>query len=316
MKERTNEKQTEQSAAGSIDNYRLFYVEAIMSDSSFPKIHKIKPIFENITEDEFINMVEKTMSSDDPEVVQQFLYFLILFREMKHLQNYINSPRINIQLIEKLVLFTYGYCTVHDYSTERIIDEILFFIDTERLLELVLYSRHIAHDKLLLFFILSKFDVTMLNKYFATIKNIPEFVRYFVTLPEDVLRSMVSRNYRLFQYIMLMMGEADEDMGVSNDFFSKYKDDIEQFSRLNDLIRKYREEIGKKDSLHERDSTQRISLLVNMIKEMPDPVKAVEYFEGENIFMDDFEKKIVYAIVTDPLLKNIFTHYDTMFEVK
>jgi hypothetical protein len=42
----------------------------------------------------------------------------------------------------------------------------------------------------------------------------------------------------------------------------------------------------------------------------------VEYFEGEKIFMDDFEKKIVYAIVTDPLLKNIFTHYDTMFEVK
>ena len=301
-----------------VDKYHLFYVEAIMTDSSFPRLHVIKPLFESLTQDEFIELVEQTFNSDDPEVIQQFLYFLILFRDMKHIQDYVNSDKTSVELLERLVMFTYGYCTVHDYSTERIIDEILFFISNERLLELVLHSHHIAQDKLLLFFILSKFDVAMLNKYFATIKNISEFVAYFVKLPEDVLRSIVSRNYRLFQYIMLMMAEGDEDMIVSNDFYSKYKNDIEQFSRLNDMIRKYKEEMDRgeeKSGMHQRDTVERISFLVNMIKEMPDPLKAVEYFDGEKIFMDEFEKKIVYAIVTDPMLKNIFHHYDRMFEL-
>ena len=55
------------------------------------------------------------------------------------------------------------------------------------------------------------------------------------------------------------------------------------------MIRKYREttDYEKERSLpfNSRDMS-RISLIVSMVKEMPDPVKAVEYFDGEHIFID------------------------------
>jgi hypothetical protein len=58
----------------------------------------------------------------------------------------------------------------------------------------------------------------------------------------------------------------------------------------------------------------RISFLVNMIKVLPEPEKAIHYFHSESVFMDDFEKNIVYAIVTDPILKHVFQYYDNMLE--
>ncbi len=297
---------------GFVDKYHLFYVEAIMQDSSFPQISHVKEIFEKLTIDEFIDMVDKVLAVEDYEATQQFLYFLILFRDMKHLQEYMNSPLFTLDMLEKLVLFTYGHCTAHDHSTERIIDEILYFIKNERLLDLVLSSKYIARDKLLLFFILSRFDIDMLNRYFSQIKNVNEFISYFLRMPDEMLRSIISRNYQLFQYIMLMMAEGDTDQNLTGEFLNKYRKDIDQFSRINDIIRKYR---SNTDSEKDRDlpfdqrDMQRIAFLVNMIKECPDPVKAVEYFAGEKVFIDDFEKKIVLEVVTNPLLKNTF-HYN------
>ncbi len=302
-----------------VDKFHLFYIEAIMHDSMFPQINRIRPIYENMTLDDFIDMVKKITESGDHEFMQQFLYFLLLFRDMKHLQEYVNSEQFSIPLLEKFFMFTYGYCQIHDHSTERIIDEILYFLDKERLLKLVLQSNYISRDKLLLFFILSKFDTEMLDRYFASITNISEFLNYFLRLPEDVLRSIIARNYHLFQYIMLIMAEGDSQQAFSSSFFSKYKKDIEQFSRLNDIIREIRRKEGFGNDrglpFSERDMG-RISYLVNMVRDLPDPGRAVEYFNGEHVFMDDFEKKIVYAVVTDPFLKNTFEHYDRTFEIQ
>ncbi len=300
------------------DKFNLFYVEAIMSDTAFPRLSQIKPIFEKITFYEFISLMQQVFDSSDYELTQQFFYFLILFRDMEHLQRYINSADFGIEMLEKLIIFTYGYCTVHDHSTERIIDEILYFLSNDRLLELAEKSEYIYNDKLLLFFILSKFDIDMLNRYFSKIKNIPDFINYFLRLPEDVLRSIISRNYHLFQYIMLMMAESDSEHAVSEEFYERYRADIEQFSRLNDIIREYRT-MGSFDHEKElpfnRRDMSRISFLVNMIKELPDSERAVEYFDGEHVFLDEMEKKIVLAVVNDPLLRDTFNHYDSMFDV-
>jgi len=58
----------------------------------------------------------------------------------------------------------------------------------------------------------------------------------------------------------------------------------------------------------------RLSFLVNMVRELPDPVRAVDYFNGERVFIDEMEKNVVLAVVTDPLLKNIFRNYNVMPE--
>jgi len=221
--------------------FQLFYVEAMMNDSSCPFINRIRPLFEKMSMDEFINLTEKIIKVDDYELSQQFFYFLILFRDMKNIQEYMNSGRFTIGILERFIIFTFVYCNLHDNTTENIMDEVLFFINRERLFELTLKSKYIQGDKLLLFVILSR------------------------------------------------------------------------FGRLNDMIRKYREttdyEKERSLSFKNRDMS-RISLIVSMVKEMPDPVKAVEYFEGEHIFIDDMEKKVVLSSVTDPMMKNIFSKYE------
>jgi hypothetical protein len=50
----------------------------------------------------------------------------------------------------------------------------------------------------------------MLNRYFLKIKNTNDFIESFVKLPDDVMKSIISRNYHLFQYIMIMMAEVEK----------------------------------------------------------------------------------------------------------
>lgn len=299
------------------NKFQHFYLESIIQDSSFPQIHRVKPIFEKITKDEFIAMIENIMKTNDHEMFQQFLYFLLLFRDMKHIQEYINSEEFSIELLERFVMFTYGYCTLHGHSTDRVIDEVLYFLNNERLLDLVNYSKVITRDKLLLFFILSKFDINLLNKYFAGIRDISEFINYFLRLPEEILRSIITRNYHLFQYIMLLMAEGEEAENVFENFYVKYKADIEQFSKLSDIVRKYKQKVDldqeKSLPFNKRDMS-RISFLVNMIRDLPEPEKAAQYFYSEDVFVDEQEKEIVIAIVTNPMFKNTFKYYDKMFD--
>ena len=307
----------EQIAAGinDTDYYQIFYGEAISRDSSFPQICRIKPIFERLSLDDFTVLVDKIFESDDYEITTQFLYFLLLFRDMPHLQEYINSDTFSISYLEKLIIFTYGFCTIHDQSTDRIIDDILYFLSNDRLLDLALNSRYIMEDKLLLFFVLSKLDMRYLNKYFASVKDLVDFKKYFMMLPEEVLKRLISRNYQLFEYIMFMMKDGSSEGEINSEFNNRYKKEIDQFSVLHDIIREYKKETSYTSDkclpFNKRDMG-RISLLANMIKDLPDPKKAIDYFNGESVFIDEFEKNIVYAIVTDPVLKNIFHNYDRM----
>lgn len=296
-----------------IDRFHLFYIEAIMNDSSFPQINRIRPIFQKLNFEEFIELVDKVFSSEDYELTQQFLYFLMLFRDMRHIQSYINSDKFTIDKLEKFIMFIFGYCTIHEHSTDRVLDEILFFLDNERLLDLALNSAFINNDKLILFIILTKFDTDMLNRYFAGMKDRIKFINSFVKLPDEVLRSIIARNYHLFQYIMIMMGEMDTGETTSSAFVTKYSSDIQQFSRLSDILKQYRlrTDFRKEKGLpFEKRDMQRLSFLVNIVRDLPDPVKAIDYFAGEKVFMDDMEKNVVLAVVTDPMLKNIFRNYE------
>jgi len=301
-----------------LNRYQLFYIEAILNDSSFPLVHKIKPIFDNITLDEFIELVDKVFSAEDYEVTQQFVYFLMLFRDMEHIQRYINSEKFTVDKLERLLIFVFGYCSMYDNSIDRVLDEILFFLDDKRLLDLATNSSFVNNDKLMLFMILTKFNTDMLNTYFSTIKDISVFINFFIKLPDEVLKSIISRNYHLFQYIMLMMGETETDQSLSAEFINKYSLDLKQFGKLSDILKQYRAKTDldrEKDLPFNQRDMQRLSFLVNMVRDLPDPVKAVMYFAGEGVFIDEMEKNVVLAIVTDPMLKNIFKNYDMMSAV-
>jgi len=157
----------------------------------------------------------------------------------------------------------------------------------------------------------------MLNRYFLKIKNTSEFAEHFVKLPDEVLKSIITRNYHLFQYIMIMMAEMEATQKISAEFMKKYNEDIKQFSRLSDILKTYREknDLDKdRDIPFQKRDMSRISFLVNMVRELPDPVKAVEYFNGERVFVDEMEKSVVLAVLTDPMLKSMFRNYSIISE--
>jgi hypothetical protein len=301
------------------EHYRLFCKEILVNDSGFPQINSIKPIFEKLAFDEFIGFSEKILEAENYDLMTQFFYFLLLFRDMPHLQKYINSGKFNIAYLEKFIIFVNGFCSLHEQTTGRIIDDVLYFISRERLLDLVMNSQYIARDKLLLFFILTKLDTKELNTYFSSLKDISTFKSYFVRLPDVILKTMISRNYQLFQYIMMLMMDGDTEGTSYADFFNKYRGEMEQFSKLHDFIRQYKNELVSdtdKDLPFNKRDMSRISFLVNTIKDLPNPEKAIQYFNSESVFIDEFEKKIIHAIVTNPVLRNVFNDHENMHDGK
>ncbi|MCL1865090.1 MAG: hypothetical protein FWF73_04690 [Spirochaetes bacterium] len=302
-----------------MSRFQIFYNEVILNDPIIPPVNKVRSLFADITIEEFILFVDKVFTLEDNELMQHFIYYFILFSDMDHIQKYINSDKFTIDRLEQLILFTVGYCTMHDIPIDRTIDKILFFLDKDKLMELALNSTVINNDKFMLFMILTKFDTDMLNRFFLKIKDVSGFINFFIRLPDDVLRSIISRNYHLFQYIMLMMSEVEALGTLSAEFIKKYSLDLQQFGKLNDILKKYRDntniEIDKNLPLQKRDM-QRLAFLVNMVRELNDPVQAVEYYSGENVFIDELEKNFVLAVVTDPMLKHIFAKYEIIGKLK
>jgi hypothetical protein len=108
---------------------------------------------------------------------------------------------------------------------------------------------------------------------------------------------------------MMLMLDGDSNGEMYADFFNKYRGEIEQFSRLHDFIRDYRKNMSpdaERNMPFNLRNMGRISQLVNMIKDLPNPEKAIQYFNSESIFIDEFEKDIIRAVVTNPVMKNIF----------
>jgi len=110
-----------------------------------------------------------------------------------------------------------------------------------------------------------------------------------------------------------MMSEVETTGSLSVEFIKKYSLDLQQFGKLNDILKKYRDNTHFDDDknlpLQKRDK-RRLAFLVSMVRGLNNPVEAVEYYSNENVFIDDLEKIFVLAVVTDPILKNIFMKYD------
>ena len=298
-----------------MDKFQIFRDEVILNDSILPSVNKIRYIFEDITLDEFIVFIDNIFSSDDFDLTQMFIYYFFMFCDMEHVQEYVNSEKFTVDRLEKLILYTFGYCTMNELTTDRIMDKILVFLNKNKLMELALNSEVINNDKYMLFMVLTKFDTEMLNKYFLKIRDVSGFIEFFIRLPDNVLRTIISRNYHLFQYIMLMMSEIGTLGTLSAEFIKRYSLDLQQFGKLDDILRKYRNhsnlDIDKNLPLQKRNM-HRLAFLVNMVRELSDPVKAVEYYSGENVFIDELEKSFVLAVATDPMLKGIFRKYESL----
>ncbi|MCP4129467.1 MAG: hypothetical protein GY754_00485 [bacterium] len=306
----SNKAEKSPQIADIIDKYQLFHTEAIMHGSSVPPFSRIRAIFSNLSQEEFIDIATSITEKDASDTLNLFLYYIILFRDMENIQRFINCPEFGINLLEKLIVFAYGYCFLYDYTPEHVLDEMLSFVSEERFLELAIASRHIARDQILLLYILSKLDTASLNKYFAAIDSVAQFLKDFVKIPDDMMPVIINRNYELFQYILMLMSENKKYLRFSKDFYSKYKTGINRDYKGSSLPEK-----EKHISFKERNMS-RISYLVNQVRGIANPQKAIAYFHGERLFADEEEMQIISAVVTNPVFNSTFKRYNSVFSIE
>jgi hypothetical protein len=296
--------------------YIQTYLESVMNQSVLPKFHAIHDLFSSMSREEFLDTIDTIMKTTDRDSFLMLLYYIIIFRDLEIVQTTFNDPNTPIDLLEKLVMFAMGHCSLQGYTTERVLDEILSFISKDKMLDLIMQSNYVSRDKLLLFFILTKLDNLALDQFFKKQSDIAPFIECFLKLPDEVMKSIIARNYRLFQYIMLMMSEnVDSNVNLKK-FYAKYQTDIEQLSQLGDVIRTYKSKVdlgSEKDLPFNMRDMNRISFLVNKIRSLPDPQKAIEYFAGEGMFADDSERQIIVEVISNPVFRNTFQYYDSVF---
>ena len=274
-----------------------------------PSLQNIKSNIEKMTEEQFVIKISNLIISENLDELQSFFYYLILFRDLESVHKGLNSKDIPIEFLEKLFMFTFVHCTMHGYSTENIVDNMLYFLTDSAILRLLQESKFIKNDRLLMFYLLTRLDVDHLNVYFSEQENLIDVVSAYYRLPEDIMKSIIVRNYKLFEYIMMMLLVDSTIHKGAKTFIEKHKKTIEGFSNMSDIIMRYHTEVDLATEgtlpFNDRDM-KRISFLVNTLRSMPDREKAIKYFANERVFVDEYECKIVAAMVSDPLLKDTF----------
>ena len=123
------------------------------------------------------------------------------------------------------------------------------------------------------------------------------------------MTDVIARNRKFFDFIMMKLSSVEELSEEARKFIEKFDKIISELKTMGHIIMKYHTEVdltveGKRP-FNERDKN-RISFLVNTIRSMPDWNKAVDYFAQGGVFVDEQERQIVYALVSDPILKSIF----------
>jgi hypothetical protein len=195
----------------------------------------------------------------------------------------------------------FGYISLKGRDVDSVLDELLYFISPDRLVDLVVHSSQLARDKMLTFFILTRLDRVHLERFFAETSQAEELVAAMMNLPDNMVREIILRNMVLFDYMKILLGMYSED-GASEEFYYRYRTEIEETKKINQLLNKYRRQHGK-DAGDSRREVNRIALLVNMVDEMGSGIESMEYLAGSGIFADDVERKTVYEVMSNPLFR-------------
>ena len=112
--------------------------------------------------------------------------------------------------------------------------------------------------------------------------------------------------------VLVVDSTNDEDDEIVM-FMDKYKGIIDEFSTMVDIIMKYHSEVDlstEKNLPFNKRNMKRISFLVNTLRSMPNREKAIEYFAEEQVFVDEYERQVIEAFVSDPLLKDTFHQHN------
>lgn len=294
----------------------LFSIHKDLNRLQLFELRKISDVYKKTTVDEFIVYIEYILTNNLKEEFKYFLYYLLLFRDEKNIQKFLNMENTPIKLVEHLIIYSYGYTTHKGGSADDIFDDLLFFFSNERLLQLLIESSLISRDKILLFFLLTKLNIQYIDKFFSKQTDIEKTIKSFLYLPDCALDQIIFRNVNLFDYILSIL-PVYADQSRIEDFLSKFDEEIIQIKKINELVSTLKKiNVSDIDPKNNHYDLSRIAKIISIYSESDYNVKSLEMLNNYNVFTSPFEKSLFFEIISNPMFKSLFQKYKqaTYFE--
>lgn len=270
-----------------------------MYSSRLPPISKIEKIFETMTEEQFIAYAESVVKHNDGRTIDNFIYYLRLFRNQKNIQQYLNSPRVPIEIVEMYVIYSYEYLTLYyeEMTIEKTYDDILHFLSQERIMQLLVETEFVSHDTRFSLFVLTKLDGANIDRYFKETKVLNELLEKFVMLPEHVLNDIIFRNPFLFEYISSLLPVFLKNISAE-EFSARFDETFSRMKYIKSLIHQYNGQIEKKRDWRDIDC---LSLLVSIIRKTQESGISLSSYSDMMLSSSGTEIQIAHEIISNPM---------------
>lgn len=276
-------------------------------------IRSIENIFNAYDSEKFQKTVELLKDNLNNDLMVRFVYFLILFRDNRHIKNLIQKSRLPLQIVEIITLSAHARATLNQVHEEEFLDEIFELFGQDTLLELLTASEMIKNDNLLFLYVLTKLDNKHIDLYFHDPDRLHLVVNKCLKLPEDFVRNLFLKNVELYGYI----GMVVHTMGVESEEFSQYvknfdMDEIQETKRIIMNIHSNFDLEHEKDlALSERD-TRRFAMIVNSIKNSTNIFQRLRSFSEEGALLSIEEEKLIQEIIQNPMFSDLLEKYSSI----
>jgi hypothetical protein len=290
-------------------NGAFFSLERVLESSSMPPLSEVRNVFATATTEDFAEYTVHLVSHNRKRQFEEFLYYMLLFRDDTVLQKLLNDGEIPVAILEYLVLYSYGYALEKQGNPDRIMDDLLYFLSQERLLALVTDSENISRDYLLVLFILTKMETKYIDIYFGDTGRVKRIIRAFAALPDATVYEIIYRNAFLFDFIMSVMPVYADEATVER-YNGRFSAEITRMREINRLVRTYknREEGWGGPECH--DIIERMALLVSILERAGSSRLSLDQYKDAGVFASDTEKLLAYEILANPLYR------DTLLKIR
>lgn len=264
-----------------------------------PDLKKIRDVFVKATGEEYLEFTRFLVRGNQADRFKLFMYYLLLFRDDQKIQGIINSEQVSIEMLEHLVLYSYGYAIMKKITPDNVLDDILYFLSDDKLLSLCIDSEHMSRDFLFVIFILTRLPVAKIDEFFSKSPYTKNIIHSFTIIPDKLIREIIYRNVVLFDFILSVMPVyLDEQASIA--FSKKYEELIEKMRELNSLIMMYK---TGREIYPNKKELSRIAILVTIMTRYSDI--NMDIFNDRNFLTSRKDLEIAKAISKDPMFVNL-----------
>lgn len=258
-----------------------------------------KSFYKHFEAEDIQQFLTKAEKECDVENVYSMYYYFKLFLSEKDFQNTINTPEFPILVVENFILYLMGYC--HDIGEEREVffDNNINFLTEDKYISLLTESEYLYRDVDFFVYILMKLSHNSVDKILKSGKHIRQvLIDIFLNFPEDRINHILTRNPVIFNYIIDFL--LEERMFQEVDYFqTKHTDILKNAQKIQALTRKLLEMNDKGKSLVEINRGERALFIIREIKQTTDLKETFSILEYNNVFIDEFEKLLIYTLLFD-----------------